>query len=120
MARGEHARRRTAPYLGIACLALLAFAGVYAAPELSALGEAPALGLPALTWLAERAAQPGATLLLGARLAGRAGPRWAPWPPRRRAAPPPAAHRATRPTPRARGALAVPALLIAVALARTH
>ena len=120
MARGERARRRTVPYLGIACLALLAFAGVYAAPEITALGEAPALGVPALTWLAERAAEPDAALRLAARLAGRAGARWVPWPRGRRAAPTARAPRVMLPAPRARGALALPALLVAVALARTH
>ena len=115
MARGARARRRTAPYLGIACLALLAFAGVSIAPEIAALADAPAL-----TWLAERDATPGAAVHFATRLAGRAGRRWTPWPPRRPATPSATAQCITPLAPRARGVLALPALLIAVALARTH
>lgn len=116
--RGERARRRTVPYLGIACLALLALTGVYAMPEMGALGEAPALGLPAFTWLAERAARPGRARRVAPRQIGRRGIGWLPdgEPVHTRTAAPAGAH----PTPRARGALALPALLIAIALARTH
>lgn len=116
--RGRRARQRTVPYLGIACLALLALTGVYAMPEMGALGEAPALGMPAFTWLAERAARPGSVRRLATRLTGQRGSRWLP------AAEPvctsAVAPVAARPTSRARGALALPALLIAIALARTH
>lgn len=116
---GKSARQRTIPYLGIACLALLAFTGVYAVPEMGALGEAPALGLPAFTWMDERAAPPGPGHRVAPRLMGRHGPGWlaAAFAPAHIA---PVVHVAATPTPRARGALALPALLIAVALARTH
>ncbi|HKV84300.1 MAG TPA: hypothetical protein VJN88_07075 [Ktedonobacterales bacterium] len=120
---GKSARRRTVPYLGIACLALLALSGVYAAPELAALGESPVLGLPAFTWLDERATEPGNVRRLATRLGSRVGAvwtRWAGWVGTSRAAHAPCAAHVSQPTPRARGALALPALLIAVALARTH
>ena len=116
--RGRRARQRTVPYLGIACLALLALTGIYAMPEMGALGEAPTLGLPAVTWLAERAARPGSVRRLATRLTGQRGARWLP-----AAAPvhvPASASVAPQPAPRARGALALPALLIAIALAQTH
>lgn len=115
---GERARRRTVPYLGIACLALLALTGVYAMPELGALGEAPALGLPAFTWLVERATRPGSARRLAPRQTVRHGTGWLPAgkPVHLRVAAPAAMH----PAPRVRGAVALPALLIAIALARTH
>lgn len=116
---GKIARRQTMPYLGIACLALLAFTGLYAAaPEVAALGEAPALGLPALTWLTDRAARPTTSSRLAVRSAGHTLPGWSS---ARPAAP--SSHRAAfraQPVARTRGALSLPALLIAVTLAQIH
>ncbi|HEV7127448.1 MAG TPA: hypothetical protein VGN32_08385 [Ktedonobacterales bacterium] len=123
--RQSSSRQRTAPYLGVACLALLAFASVHAfAPEFGAGMPGRAAALPALSWLAAPAAAP---VLLGTttRFALHA------------------ASQATaqvsfagavlltiaialtalllrRATPLTRGGLSIPALLVAIALARAH
>lgn len=125
-----HARHRsllrTAPYLGVACLALLAFASVHAfAPDVGATAGRAASN-PALSWLAAPAA-PQALVGAAAHLVAHAADL--------------AATQATvaladaallalalalltrllrRPATRPHGGLSTPALLVAVALARAH
>jgi hypothetical protein len=112
---------RTAPYLGVACLALLALANAHALMgDPRALIRARGLQAPRAAWLAGptgAAALPPATALAAtvARAFATPGARLAAVPmaaaARRHAPPRPA------PSPLTRGALAMPALLVAVALA---
>ena len=119
-------RQRTAPYLGAACLALLALASAHTlSAELAQLAAGPGLPLAPTTWLAGTASSHtllGAATALAARGATHAQhagegpfaatPAWL------------AAPRAHPPRPLAtsltQGALAVPALLVAITLALCH
>jgi hypothetical protein len=119
-------RQRTAPYLGAACLALLALASAHTlSAELAQLAVGPGLPLAPTTWLAGTTSSHtllGAATALatrGATHAQRSGESpfaaTSAWlaAPHARSSHPAAA-------PLTQGALAVPALLVAVTLALCH
>jgi hypothetical protein len=116
---------KTAPYLGVACLALLAFASGYALPAaLAYLSDGRSGQLSSASWLT--GANPSRALYRAIRLAARRADLGARGLARRTVA---AATRSAAPRPRSdawpaspliRGALSVPALLVSVALARCH
>jgi hypothetical protein len=116
-------RQRTAPYLGVVCLALLAFASGNVLPaELAQLAEGQSFYLLPTGWSAGASASHallGTATTLAAHVSalahaasGHAYAFAASWRAMLRAAP-----RARPIAPLARDALAVPALLVAIALA---
>ncbi len=130
LAQHSSPRLRTAPYLSAACLALLALAGAQTfADGLARPGARQGFALPQAAWLAGPAPS-HALALFGAATAFAApnaalakhaaeGPLFAALPARLAVAAQPLTPRSLV-SPLARGALATPALLLAVALALCH
>lgn len=119
--------QRTAPYLGVACLALLALGSAHSLPaQVARIVRGPAWQLPSTAWLAGPAAPHrllGASHAFGQYRAGPTGGR--PTLPQSLLAARAASARSgllrASAWPRTvRGALAAPTLLMAVTLARCH